>query len=144
MLGSIAWSLLTFVLAAVAGLAQEGSYQGVYFTSPSDWTSGEQEGRFLLAPSDMTEETAVVVVLSGAERLAGKQFSDWFRAKMAGDLNPQLKVLQSGEIQSNTAGELRLLTTGRTVQDAGGGVRLQICRCTTGSRMVSKRGSPWW
>lgn len=126
MLRPVALSLITLLLAAIPGWAEEGSYKGFFFSTPSGWTSGEQEGRFLLAPTDMTEETAVVVVLSGAEKLAGKQFNDWFRAKMASDLNPQLKILQSGEIQSNTAGELRLLTTGRTVQDAGGGVRLQM------------------
>jgi hypothetical protein len=123
---SVAFSLLTMVLASSAGAAQEGSYQGVYFTIPAGWTSGIQDGRFVFAPTDMTEETAVVVVLYGAEKFGGKSFDDWFRAKMASDLNPKLKVLQQGEVQSSTAGELRLLTTGRTVQDAEGGVRLQM------------------
>jgi hypothetical protein len=123
---SLAFSLLTLVLASSAGWAQEGSYQGVYFTIPAGWTRGMQDGRFVFAPTDMTEATAVVVVLYGAEKLSGKPLEALFRAKMASDLNPQLKVLTDSPIQSNTSGSLKILSTGRTVQDAGGGVRLQI------------------
>jgi hypothetical protein len=126
MLRSISLLLLALVLPIPSALAQEGSHQGVYFTTPSGWTSGMQEGHFILAPTDITEETAVVVVLYGAEKLSGKPLEDWFSAKMASDLNPQLKVLTDSAIQSNTSGGLKTLSTGRTVQDAGGGVRLQI------------------
>jgi hypothetical protein len=134
---SIAVSLLTLALAASAALAQEGHHQGVYFTTPSGWTSGEQDGHFLLAPADMTEATAVVVVLGGAEKLGAKPFNDWFRAKLASGLNAQLKVLQEGKAQSGNAGGLQTLSTGRTVQDAGGGVRLQIYHAVSDGKQAA-------
>ncbi|MBI4165590.1 MAG: hypothetical protein HY508_07645 [Acidobacteria bacterium] len=121
-------SLLILSLAAVIphAHAQEGNYQGLHYATPAGWTSGEQNGQFLLAPSDMTEETAVVVVLYGAENLRGKSFENWFRDRMKRDLNPQVQVLQEGAPQSGGAGSLQTLSTGRTIQDASGGVRLQL------------------
>ena len=51
MLRSFVLSFLTFMLAASPGLGQqEGSYKGVFFSAPSGWSSGEQEGSFLLVP----------------------------------------------------------------------------------------------
>ena len=134
---SIALSLLSFVLAASAALAQEGSHQGVYFTVPSGWTSGEQDGQFILVPTDMAEETAVVVTLGGAEKLAGKPFSDWFRSKLAAGLNAQVKVLQEAQPLGSMAGGLQTLSQGRTVQDAGGGVRLLVYHAVSDGKQAA-------
>jgi hypothetical protein len=112
--------------AASAPAAQGSNYQGVSFTTPSGWTSGVQDGRLSFVPTDATPDTAVVVVLYGAEPLSGRSLDDWFRAKMAADLNPRLKALQESPARRAKSGVLQTLSAGRTVQDASGGVRLQI------------------
>jgi hypothetical protein len=140
MLRSLALSLLTVVTlmsSAGASLGADESYNGVYFTTPPGWTSGLQDGRFILAPADMTDETAVVVVLYGAEKLGGKALDAWFKARMNSDLNPQAKVLNAGEIKSTSVGELKMLTTARAVQDAGGGIRIQMYHGVSDGRQVA-------
>lgn len=117
---------LVLVLGVAQASAQDASYKGLYYAMPAGWSSGEQDGQFILAPADMTEETAVVVVLSGAESLGGKSFQDWLNGRMASGTNAQVKVLQDTPVQSGAAGTLQTLSTGRTIQDASGGVRLQI------------------
>jgi hypothetical protein len=117
---------LTLMLAAVPAFAQDSNYKGLYYTAPAGWTSGEQDGQFILAPADMTEETAVVVVLYGAESLGSKSFQDWLKGRMASGMNAQVKVLQDTPVQSGVSGNLQTLSTGRTIQDASGGVRMQI------------------
>src|SRR5207249_1084603 len=64
-----------------ASAAPVKSYRGLTFTSPAGWTSGMQQGRFIVTPPTMTAEFAVIVVLYGTERLSGS-FDDWLRAKM--------------------------------------------------------------
>jgi hypothetical protein len=120
----LGWSLL--MLGATPAFGQSPSHNGVSYVAPPGWSSGEQNGQLLLAPADATKEMGVIVVLFGAERLEGKSFPDWLAARMASDLNRQAKVLQASPVQNGTAGNLHTLSTGRTVQDAGGGVRLQI------------------
>jgi hypothetical protein len=126
MLRNIASSILIISTAVAHAIAQDGSYKGLHFATPTGWTSGEQNGQFLLAPTDMTQETAVVIVLYGAEGLGGKSFEAWLRARMASGISPQVKVLQDSAVQSNSSGSLQTLSTGRTIQDASGGVRLQV------------------
>lgn len=113
-------------ISVLSVTAQDVSYKGLYYTAPPRWTSGMQDGQFILAPADMTEETAVVVVLSGAESLGGKPFQDWLKARMSSGMNAQVKVLQSTPIESSTSGSLQVLSTARTIKDASGGVRLQM------------------
>jgi hypothetical protein len=118
------WSLLS--LAATPVLGQDPSHQGVSYALPAGWVSGEQAGRFILVPNGASKDVAVVVTLSAAERLDGKPFADWLTARMATDLNANAKVLQASPVQAGTSGALQTLSTGRTVQDAGGRVLLQI------------------
>jgi len=114
------------MLGATPAFGQSPSHKGVSYMAPSGWSSGEQNGQLLLAPPDATKEMGVIVVLFGAERLEGKSFPDWLAARMASDLNRQAKVLQASPVQNGTSDNLQTLSAGRTVQDAGGGVRLQI------------------
>ncbi len=117
--------LSTSALAASPVVAQNASYKGVAYTAPPGWSSAERDGQFLLVPADMTDATAVVVVLLGAESLNGVPFPDWFRARLARDA-AGAKVLRDSPVQSGTSGNLQVLSTGRTIQDASGGIRLQI------------------
>jgi len=133
----LVFSLWTLMLSAIPGLGAEGSYQGVFFSAPPGWTSGMQDGRFILAPEDMTGETAVVVVLYGAEKLGGKPLDDWFRDRMNSDVNPQAKVLNNGEIKRTQVGELQTLTTARAVQDAEGSVRIQMYHAVSDGRQAA-------
>ena len=126
MLSRISTLILVLIAAIPLALAQEGDYQGLHYAAPPGWSSGLQDGQFILAPADMTEETAVVVVLSGAESLGGKSFQDWLRARMSSGINAQVKVLQSTPVESSTSGSLQVLSTARTIKDASGGVRLQM------------------
>lgn len=116
----------TILLTTASAPAQEVNYRGLYYTLPPGWISGEQDGQFILAPSDMTDETAVVSVLYGAEKLAGKSFQQWLKERMASGVGPQATVLQDSAVQSGSSGGIQTLSTGRTVQDSSGGVRLQI------------------
>lgn len=137
---SLALSLLTAVTlmsSAILSVGADESYNGVYFTTPPGWASGLQDGRFILAPTDMTDETAVVVVLYGAEKLGGKSLDAWFKAKMNSDLNPQAKVLNAGEIKSTQVGKLKMLTTARAVQEAEGGIRIQMYNGVSDGRQVA-------
>jgi hypothetical protein len=133
----LVFSLWTLTLSAIPGLGAEESYKGVFFSMPPGWTSGMQDGRFILGPVDMTDETAVVVVLYGAEQLGGKPLDDWFRDRMNSDVNPQAKVLNNGEIKSTKVGELQMLTTARAVQDAQGGVRIQMYHAVSDGRQAA-------
>jgi hypothetical protein len=140
MLRSLALSLLIFALlisSAVLCVAADESYNGVYFNTPAGWTSGLQDGRFIMAPEDMTDETAVVIVLYGAEKLDGKTLDAWFKAKMNSDLNPQSKVLNAGEIKSAQVGALKMLTTARAIQDAEGGIRIQMYNGVSDGRQAA-------
>jgi hypothetical protein len=112
--------------SAAGGTTPASSYQGLYFSTPTGWTSGMQQGHFLLTPTSATPDSAVIVVLSGAERLNGKSFDEWLRARMAADVNGGLKVLQSAPPTRSKSGSLDVLSAGRTVQDQSGGVLLQI------------------
>jgi hypothetical protein len=105
--------------------AQAPDYKGLSFTTPPGWSSSEGDGQLVLVPGDMTDQTAVVVVLLGAESLRGTPFPDWFQARLAKDA-AGAKVLRDSPVQSGTSGSLQVLSTGRTIQDAAGGVRLQI------------------
>ena len=100
------------------------SYQGLGFAMPAGWTSGMQQGRFLVVPPNPTPESVVLVVISGAENLRGT-LDDWLTTKMAADASG-LKVLQSPAPTVGRAGVLSTLSVGRTVQDRTGGVILQI------------------
>jgi hypothetical protein len=100
------------------------SYQGLAFTMPAGWTTGMQQGRFLVAPPNPTPERVVLVVISGAEDLRGT-LDTWLTTKMAADA-AGLKVLQSPAATAGRAGALSTLSVGRTVQDRTGGVILQI------------------
>jgi hypothetical protein len=111
---------------SATGRSPAASYQGLSFTTPAGWTSGLQQGHFLLTPTNATPESVVIVVLSGAERLNGKSFDEWLRAKMAADLNGGLRALQSAPPTRGKSGSLDVLSTGRTVQAQSGGVLLQI------------------
>ncbi|MFN0181568.1 MAG: hypothetical protein ACKVZ0_22380 [Gemmatimonadales bacterium] len=116
------WTLTVVVGPAVA---QAPDYKGLAYTTPPGWSSGERDGQLVLAPGDMTDQTAVVVILLGAERLRGAPFQDWFQGRLAQDA-AGAKVLRDSPVQSGTSGSLQVLSTGRTIQDASGGVRLQI------------------
>ncbi len=112
------------------------SYKGMDYSLPAAWVSGEQDGQFVLAPADMTQENTIVVVLGGAEKLSGKTFDAWFRARLASELSPQVKLLQDSPVQSGTSGNLQSLSTGRTIQDASGGVRLQLYYAVSDGRQA--------
>lgn len=109
-----------------SGSAPAGSYRGLLFTTPLRWTSGVQQGHFLVAPQNSAPDAAVIVVLYGAEPLNGRLLDDWLRTKMAADLGGGLRALQSAPPTRGTAGPLQTLSAGRTVQDQSGGVLLQI------------------
>ncbi len=115
---------MTVVVAGPAA-AQAPGHQGLSYTVPPGWSSGERDGQLVLVPADMTNQTAVVVVLLGAESLRGAPFPDWFQARLAKDA-AGAKVLRDSPVQRGTSGNLQVLSTGRTIQDASGGVRLQI------------------
>ena len=136
-------AVLALILAAALphALAQEGNYQGLYYTVPPGWTSGEQDGQFILAPTDMTEANAVVVALGGVEKLSGKPFDDWFRAKLASGLNAQLKVLQEGQVQSGNAAVCRRFRPGGPFRTRGAAC---ACRFVTPCRMASRQPWPCW
>jgi hypothetical protein len=100
------------------------SYQGMGFTVPVGWTSGLQQGRFLIVPPDPTPDGGVFIVISGAETLQGTMDA-WLNSKMAADA-VGLTVLQSPGATQGRSGALSTLSMGRTVQDPSGGVILQI------------------
>ncbi len=112
--------------SAGRGSASATSHQGLQFTTPPGWTSAPQQGHLVLMPANATRETGVLVVLSGSERLNGKTFDDWLSAKMTGDLASGLKLLQGAPPTRGRSGAIETLSAGRTVQDASGGVVLQI------------------
>lgn len=116
------WTMTALVGHAVA---QAPNYRGLSYTTPPGWSSGERDGQLVLVPGDMTDQTAVVVTLLGAESLRGASFADWFQARLAKDA-AGAQVLRDSPVQSSTSGRLQVLSTGRTIQDATGGVRLQI------------------
>lgn len=137
MLRNIALVGLAIASMVAHASAQDANYKGVYYAAPAGWSSGEQDGQFVLAPADMTEETAVVIVLYGAEGLGGKSFQDWLRDRMASGTNAGVKVLQDSPVQSNSSGSLQTLSTGRTIQDASGGVRLQIYHAVSDGKQAA-------
>ena len=117
---------VTLAFAANAAVAQEASYQGVSYLAPPGWSGTQRGGQIVLAPAGLSDQTAVAVVLLGAESLGGNSFQDWLRTRMASLLSPSARVLRASPVQSSASGNLQVLSTGRTVQDGSGGVRLQI------------------
>ncbi len=99
---------------------------GLRFTLPAGWTSGTEQGHLVLAPADATPDTAVLVVLFGAEPLRAQALDDWFRARMAADVHSGVRVLQAGPAQKGRAGALETISAGRTIQVETGSARLQI------------------
>jgi len=137
---SLALSILTFAAllsTAMLRLGADESYKGVFFTMPQGWTSGMQDGHFMVVPEDMTDETGVVIVLYGAEKLGGKSMEAWFKARMARDLDPQAKVLNDGETKSTNVGALKMFTTARAVQEAEGGIRIKMYHAVTDGNLVA-------
>jgi hypothetical protein len=122
--------------SAARGAAPAGSFQGLRFTTPSGWTSGVQQGHFLLAPASTSPDSVVIVVLSGAEPLNGRSFDAWLGAKMAADLKSGWKVLQAAPPTRGRSGALETLSAGRTVQDQSGSVILQIYHAISDGRQA--------
>ena len=131
------WSIGAVMFSAIPGQGAEESHQGVFYSTPPGWTSGTQDGQFILGPADMTEETAVVVVLYGAEKLGGKSFDGWFHDRLISNLDPHAKVLSDGEIKSTEVGDLQMLTTARAIQDAEGGVRIRMYHAVSDGRQAA-------
>ena len=117
--------------ASSSAPAPATSHQGLFFTMPSGWTSRMQQGRFMLTPGNTTPDAVVIVLLSGAEKIAGQSLDDWLRAKMAADLSGGLKPLQSSPPTPGRLGSLQTLAAGRTIQDASGSVLLQVYQAIT-------------
>jgi hypothetical protein len=125
-------------LGTPAASALPGSrYHGVEFALPTGWTSGQQQGSFLLGPIDATPDTAVVVVLSGAEPLAGRALDAWLALRMASDLGPGVRALQTAPSQRGLAGALDTVSAGRTIQDENAAVRLQIYHAVSDGQQVA-------
>ncbi|HXE91487.1 MAG TPA: hypothetical protein VNK82_11035 [Terriglobales bacterium] len=122
--------LLTFPSAAE-------DFHGVTFSPPAGWATAEQGGKLVLAPADADEETMVVVVLDGAAKLGSVTLAKWLEQQMAANLNPQAKVLQTGEVTTQKIGGLDTLTTARTVQDAEGNVRLQMFHAVSDGKQAT-------
>ncbi len=126
MLRSFALTLPVVLLATANALAQEGNYRGLYFTTPTGWTSTMLDGRQQLAPANVSASAAVVISLFGAENLSGRSLGEWFRAKLAADLTPRTRTLQEPQPQIGSAGELQFISGGRTVQEGSNPTQLQI------------------
>jgi hypothetical protein len=130
-------------IALLAGLAQvpaAGSgavnHKGFYYSLPPGWISGVEQGRFLLTPAKAAPDAVVIVILSGAESLGGRSFDEWLRAKMAADLSGGLKLREASAPQRGHLGALETRSAGRTVQDASGGMVLQIYYAVSDGRQA--------
>ncbi len=129
-LAALAFASL-FILFTVAFSA---SYQGVDFTAPAGWKSEPAEGAMGFVPSDVTPETATVLVVGPAESLSGQSFESWLEKKLSDDLLGGAKLLQTSEITTQKQENTTRATLARVIQDAEGIATIRLYHAVTDGR----------
>ncbi len=126
-LRAIAQRLAVVLIPALgAAAAHADDFHGVGYAAPPGWTSGEQDGKLLLAPPGGSDADLLIVVLSPPRALERTPLRDWLEQRMAADLSAEARVVSQGEVRAISRGTTEMLTTARAVRDADGNLRLQM------------------
>lgn len=111
-------------------------FAGVQYKAPSGWKQERSAEAVGFAPQNIAPQNAVALVLSGAQDLGTKSFSDWIDQQMQAELAGG-KMVQQSEPNKQKDGDLDRVTVVRVVEDAQGNLLIQMYHAISNGRKAA-------